>query len=42
MTLSELLMQRQLQSPGGLRKDVLHILTDCVALLNDMPHTNPP
>lgn len=28
--------------PGGFREDVLHVLTDFVALVNDMPQTNPP
>lgn len=27
--------------PGGFRKDVLHILTDFVVVLNDMAHMNP-
>lgn len=27
--------------PGHFRKDVLHILTDLVIIVNDMPHTNP-
>lgn len=28
--------------PGGFKKDVLHILTDFVDVVNDMPHRNPP
>lgn len=28
--------------PGGFRKYVLHILTDFVVLVNDMPPRNPP
>lgn len=27
--------------PGGFRKDVLHILTDFVVVVNDMPYVNP-
>lgn len=29
-------------APGGFRKYVLHILTDLVVLVNDMPPRNPP
>lgn len=27
--------------PGHFRKGVLHILTDLVVVVNDMPYTNP-
>lgn len=35
-------MQRQPQSLVALEKNVLHILTDLVAVVRDQPHMNPP
>lgn len=35
-------MQRQPQSLVALEKNVLHILTDLVAVVRDQPHMTPP